>query len=1021
MAKRSDFAQKLLDDLRLRKERMSASSQSSNRSNSMAIIDAYSYAKQNYKGYKDVGSRAGNTRLKSSGGSRSSLSGESGKQQLVSYGRGQGSEQFGDLSMALSFAIENAGKLGRTDSSTRSSMLGFLQQMGRSSISNADRHRPSTSQFPAFSSVQIDEISKGAMKLNQILKACSNGLNFDSYSIEIGKELLKGAIDLENSLKMLVNLQEASEFMVSSSAQKKKKTNRIKLLEEGEEDEDESSVNIAEEWKLEVPRFSFDKPSRKNIQEFGRNGHKQSLPALTNSTQHSNFNHENQLVPAPRSSSYHHNRSISSGSNARSLSTLSERKNQPASSDSKSEKARIPSVIAKLMGLDKLPETENPTSTAQRNYISKPKDERDQSFRRMVQEEERDTPKIVGHKAKVPENLVQPRKQKVVEVNKTTFGHNSPSFVVVNKEKKVIPSSPFNFEVVMEDEKSPWENSQGSTAMTRSDKAMARKDEQQNVVIQYKQNTSRMDNNNKKKQLSSSQKKSQNNLELQQPFVPRKLVSEDNGKQVLQTRKQKGSTGSSEVMAKSVSKPVRDGTNFQQKQQQPQSNQEKLNKKGLKKGTNTDDAVGIERNLAESNFVKEYNNRNPDQNSSLKLQEPEPRKEKPRIPPVMDEKAVHVPIIQKAKVARGHNNEVLGRRSGSLNNLTRPPRHQSSILKEAVKSRKVEKLRDIRPEEAEPRIIKSNRSTVNNQLNDLTPNLLKEQVENKYTMNTSKEDDYKSLHEPEALPSNDRDQNVIPIIEEDQTPLCEDDQEHKCGGDVSNELTGANNNNKEATRDMSTVEVGELMNHEKSVLDTISNNNKLIVVVEPLSESENQLKQILIKNQLFLNTAEALLKLHIPNNGDHDHGGDHEDKKLILDCGYELMRRIGRKHELALYPCCVSISLVKITSFDWLVKQLSKDFEKLRSYGRNGVEDDCEVDEYLPRMLESDVLFNKDPHVNCMWDLGWNEDMFAFVEVDEVVRDVEKHLLNGVLDDITGDLFLQQMMTMSSTSTVLSY
>ena len=38
MAKRSDFAQKLLDDLRLRKERMAAASQSSNRSNSMAII-----------------------------------------------------------------------------------------------------------------------------------------------------------------------------------------------------------------------------------------------------------------------------------------------------------------------------------------------------------------------------------------------------------------------------------------------------------------------------------------------------------------------------------------------------------------------------------------------------------------------------------------------------------------------------------------------------------------------------------------------------------------------------------------------------------------------------------------------------------------------------------------------------------------------------------------------------------------------------------------------------------------------
>ena len=37
MAKRSDFAQKLLDDLRVRKERMAAPAESSNRSNTRSI------------------------------------------------------------------------------------------------------------------------------------------------------------------------------------------------------------------------------------------------------------------------------------------------------------------------------------------------------------------------------------------------------------------------------------------------------------------------------------------------------------------------------------------------------------------------------------------------------------------------------------------------------------------------------------------------------------------------------------------------------------------------------------------------------------------------------------------------------------------------------------------------------------------------------------------------------------------------------------------------------------------------
>lgn len=182
---------------------------------------------------------------------------------------------------------------------------------------------------------------------------------------------------------------------------------------------------------------------------------------------------------------------------------------------------------------------------------------------------------------------------------------------------------------------------------------------------------------------------------------------------------------------------------------------------------------------------------------------------------------------------------------------------------------------------------------------------------------------------------------------------------------------------------------------------------------EPLTDTENHLKQTIMKSQLFLNTAEALFKLDTPTDILHADGHDHqdhhhEDKKLILDCGYELMRRKGRRQELAVHPCVkVSISLVKITTFDGLVRELSKGFERLRLYGRNGKED-CEADEYLPRMLESDV-YHKDPDMNCMWDIGWNENMFAFIEVDEVVRDVEKHLLNGLLDDITRELFFSSM------------
>lgn len=174
---------------------------------------------------------------------------------------------------------------------------------------------------------------------------------------------------------------------------------------------------------------------------------------------------------------------------------------------------------------------------------------------------------------------------------------------------------------------------------------------------------------------------------------------------------------------------------------------------------------------------------------------------------------------------------------------------------------------------------------------------------------------------------------------------------------------------------------------------------------EPLTEGENQLKQILMKSQLFLNTAEALFKLNIPLGILHGGGDDcpDEESKLTLDCGYEVMKRKGKRQELSIHPfMTISITSPKEKSLDDLIKQLHKDFKKLKSHGRNdNVE--CVVEDYLPKMLESDV-YNLDPDVNCMWDFGWNMMMLAFFEKDDVIRDVEKSVLNGLLDEVTRDL-----------------
>lgn len=116
------------------------------------------------------------------------------------------------------------------------------------------------------------------------------------------------------------------------------------------------------------------------------------------------------------------------------------------------------------------------------------------------------------------------------------------------------------------------------------------------------------------------------------------------------------------------------------------------------------------------------------------------------------------------------------------------------------------------------------------------------------------------------------------------------------------------------------------------------------------------------------------------------------------------MKRKGRLQEHTFHPfMSIHFSLMKIVSLDDLVKKLTRDFEKLKQYGRNGIPK-YEVEDYLPRMIECDFHV-RDPEINSMWDLGWNDEVLAFIENDKVVKDVEKQLLAELIEEATRDLF----------------
>ncbi|TKY44627.1 hypothetical protein E2542_SST30904 [Spatholobus suberectus] len=65
------------------------------------------------------------------------------------------------------------------------------------------------------SSLQLMEVSRGAQRLNNMIDSWSRGLGYDESSEDIAKDLLKGALDLQESLLMLRKVQEASQHMAS--------------------------------------------------------------------------------------------------------------------------------------------------------------------------------------------------------------------------------------------------------------------------------------------------------------------------------------------------------------------------------------------------------------------------------------------------------------------------------------------------------------------------------------------------------------------------------------------------------------------------------------------------------------------------------------------------------------------------------------------------------------------------------------------------------------------------------------
>ncbi|KAI7725537.1 hypothetical protein M8C21_025520 [Ambrosia artemisiifolia] len=235
-------------------------------------------------------------------------------------------------------------------------------RVSKSGLSTKIRSRKSEKEMKSKSSkekekMSLDEVKNGAQKLNQAIDSWSKGVSFKSQPKDIAKDLLKGALDLQESLLMLGKLQEAS--CMSSYKKKQEKQSEESVSRVGS-DRFESFRSYDSSYQKE--RKLANGSSRDcltELREVIKEGlSKQNLLPPNKSYQEAAFTTKDteglagkkkmQISPDIASTS-------SSRSSSMMYSTQEFTSSDSFSSRATDEKSKGSNLIAKLMGLEEFP------------------------------------------------------------------------------------------------------------------------------------------------------------------------------------------------------------------------------------------------------------------------------------------------------------------------------------------------------------------------------------------------------------------------------------------------------------------------------------------------------------------------------------------------------------------------------------------------------------------------------------------------------------------------------------------
>ncbi|PKU76243.1 hypothetical protein MA16_Dca015563 [Dendrobium catenatum] len=1077
MARRSDFTQKLLDDLRLRKERMGflpPGQQRSSSSSSGSVTAAGSKnSRWSFQGSGQAAAKNLNSKNVSGMESKTNMllgrrnnapAFEGGSQEIVPFGRNSRGSTI-DLSMALSMALSNSGKLQNIE------ILGN-PSMGRKIVLHMDGNMamPQAYQFPFLSPSQIGEVAKGVQNLNMILKACSNGFNFNRDSIEIGRELLRGAMDLEESLKMLITLQDASDYMVGSQ----RKQQQVKLLKGKEKDEEYLTHQGNQRSR---PKFSFIREGRgaevvDQKKKSASDSDKLRYPG-TNSNGNSSrssiqfISHCRSISGASGSA----NKSHGSHELVRFVSDADSSISKYNETNLVSKKVRMPNVIAKLMGLEELPapieaksmrsqqlkemsyelgefdkdinEKEdsmiaNPTkrmlkidaqAKGMNNFRSSKNHPEDtspaskDSLKNYVRNNGQMDVNNIDHKSETrvrkegePQEEIASTKQQTkgrVEYGNSLTDHINDSRVrrkdltISREEKKARKQSKID-KIVQIDSSLKIINSDHEQ---KSNSIVSSEAKQDNIgkkeFIQIKEELvlkqqreaqvttgvfNRLYNERNSEQVqqlkihsSQSREGIKENSAEKKYDIKDKLQSSTVNKRVMMSKEiekhpneTRARTRWSKESANSDKKDIMKKTGSQSK---------KENLKIIHNGTNM-------RN--KSNY-KHHRENNLIENKRLPLKS-NTRAEKmagSSIQATVMRKSMQIQSAQKENILTAREKVTNSRSSVEVTaqnkalDASQAMEQRSSILEELEhrwkeRNKKVEGI--------------DNCPNVNLEFN------MQQKIEIISSGNLPEDNGKMEITTCDLISSEDaKNDTCSNPFTRDINIQASKDQTIQVEINVKSEKENSVHQIPERYG-VTTIEYhSRMMQHNGN--NSIAHEDRTIMEVdqqEILTKDEETLKKTLTTNQNFLTVAQALFQIKIPVGmlQAAENTGPDNDAKLIIDCGNELLRRKGKREELN-FSRKGSLTPSK-RSIDTLIKEVNADFESLK-YQNYTVGCDYDLADSLNKMIEKDIQ-HWHPDINCLWDFGWDSNTFVCLEKKEILTEVEKHVLNGLLNELSRDL-----------------